>query len=209
MKKISLVFLIIIGAIFFLVFGDYFLKEPKTPVGSLENLSLIILNNTKFQEFSVNGFSFQYPADWKKVEVDPFLIWPEEIAKKEKILLYLTNLDGVKILVSKRELTAEELRKPYPLIFREILAQETKILREEGGLIDYQIIREEFFENGIFLESRKVLFGQRITSFSKSIILRKEENKAFLYSVGISSREQIFEDYRLLGKYIIDSVSYY
>jgi len=136
------------------------------------------------------------------------LIWPKEIVEKEEILLYLTNADGVTMLVVKRELTSRDLARPYPLIFREVLEEERRIMAEKGGLTDYQIIREDFFENGVILESRLVIFGKAITSISKLVIL-KEADRGFIYSVGISAGERIFEDYRPVANYIIDSVQYY
>ena len=207
MKKILIVSTIVIGVIFSFIFVFYPFREPKVPEEELENLSLIILKNTKFEDFSTNGFSFKYP-NWKKIDIDPLLIWPKEVAEKEEILLYLTNRDGVKFLVTKRELTPEDLTKPYPLIFREIFTQEKEIMEREGGLTNLQIIREDFFENGILLESKMPIFGQAITSISKSIIFKKGD-EGFIYSVGILAPEQIFEDYRLLANYIIDSIRYY
>lgn len=81
-------------------------------------------------------------------------------------------------------------------------------MEREGGLSDLEIIREEFFENGVLIESKSMIFGKSITSISKSIIIKKED-KGFIYSFGISAREQIFEDYRSLAKYISDSTRYY
>lgn len=219
MKKllINLIIIILFLLIFslieisFLVF--YFqLKEKKiseeiSSEEQLKNLSSIILKNTKFKDYSVNGFSFKYP-DWRKVEIDPLLIWPEEIAEKEKILLYLINSDGVKILATKGELNPQDLTKPFPLIFREIFEWQKEIMTEKGGLTDCQIIRESFFENGVIVESKVVIFGEAITSISKSIIFRKKD-RGYIYSVGISGQEKIFEDYRLLANYLIDSIQYY
>lgn len=192
--------------------GFYFRQKFRTSeelslTEQLKNLSLIIFKNTKFKDFSIDRFSFKYP-DWNKIEIDPLLIWPKEIAEKQKILLYLTNSDGVKFLAIERELNPEDLTKPSPLIFREIFAKDLQILQEKGGLTDWQIIREDFFENGILLESKMIIFGRAITSISKSIILRKGD-EGFIYSVGISAKEQIFEDYRLLVNYTIDSIRYY
>jgi len=211
MKKLLIISIIIIFLVLISIrfYSQQELKISEEPSSEelLENLGSIILANTKFKDFSIDRFSFKYP-NWKKIEIDPFLIWPKEIAEKEKILLYLTHPNGVKFLVIKRELTPEDLTKPYPLIFREIFAQEKEIMEKEGGLTDLQIIREEFFENGILMESKMIIFGQSVTSISKSIILRKKA-EGFIYSVGISAPEQIFEDYRPLANYIIDSVRYY
>ncbi|MBZ9569788.1 hypothetical protein KJA16_02600 [Patescibacteria group bacterium] len=224
MKKLLIISIIIIFFILILVrfYSQQELKISKEPSSEelLENLGSIILANTKFKDFSIDRFSFKYP-NWKKIEIDPLLIWPKEIAEKQEILLYLTNSDGVKILVTKRELTPKDLTKPYPLIFREIFTKEREIMEKEGGLTNLQIIREEFFENGILLESKMIIFGQSVTSISKSIILRLQPTRhppasdagpsgqGFIYSVGISAKEQIFEDYRPLAHYIIDSIRYY
>lgn len=207
MKKILIISIIIIGVISCFIFVAYPFKEPKVSEEKLENLSLIILKNTRFEDFGIDEFSFEYP-NWKKIEIDPLLIWPKEIAEKQKILLYLTNPDGIKMVVTKRELSSEDLTKPYPLVLREIFAKEREIMEREGGLTNLQIIREDFFENGVILESKQIIFDQPITSISESIIIKKE-NKGFIYSVGISAREQIFEDYKPLADYIIDSVRYY
>lgn len=207
MEKILIISIFIIGVIFWSISVFYPFKELKVPEEELENLSLIILKNTKFKDFSINGFSFKYP-NWKKIDIDPLLIWPKEIAEKQKTLLYLSNPDGVKMVVTKRELSPEDLTKPYPLILREIFTQERKIMEKEGGLTNLQIVREYFFENGIILESQMTIFGQPQTSISKSIIVKKED-KGFIYSVGISARKQIFEDYRPLADYVINSIRSY
>lgn len=210
-RKISIILLVVI-IIVGIGIGFYLQQKPKVPEkvfpeAQLKNLDLMILKNTEFKDFDVDRFSFKYP-DWTKIEVDPLLIWPEEIAQEEKILLYLTNPDGMKILVTKRELYLQDLSKPYPLIFRDIFNQEREIMERKGGLTNFWIIREDFFENGIILESKLSIFGTSITSISKSVILR-EKNRGFIYSVGISGPEKIFEDYRLLANYVINSVCYY
>jgi len=211
MEKIFLAFIIIVLIIFilfeFFLSKEYEISKEILIDEQLENLNLVIFQNTKFKDFSVDRISFDYP-DWKKIEINPILLWPAEIAEKEKILLYLTNPDGVKVLVTKRELSIEECQKPYPLVFREVFNQETKIMREQGGLTDYQVIREIFFENGISLELRIVIFGQSVSSVSKSVIIR-EGDREFIYSIAVSAQEKTFEDYRLLADYIMDSVRYY
>jgi len=206
--KILIILVIIIG----MGVGFYLQQKPEiseevSPEEQLKSLSSIILKNTKFENFSADRVSFKYP-NWTKVEIDPILIWPKEIVEKEKILLYLTNADGITMVVAKRELALEGLAKPYPLIFREALEEERRIMEEKGGLTSWQTIREDFFENGIMLESKLVIFGKTNTSISKSLIL-KENDKGFIYSVGISAGERIFEDYRLVANYIIDSIRYY
>jgi hypothetical protein len=206
--KILIILIIIIG----MVVGFYLQQKPEiseeiSPEEQLKNLSSIILKNTKFENFSADRISFKCP-NWEKVEIDPILIWPKEIVEKEKILLYLTNTDGMTMVVAKRELALEDLVKPYPLIFREALEKERRIMEEKGGLTSWQTIKEDFFENGVILESRLVIFGMATTSISKSVII-EENGKGFIYSVGISAGERIFEDYRLVANYIIDSISYY
>lgn len=212
MKRKILIILLVIIIIIGIGIGFYLQQKPKIseevfPEAQLKNLDLMILKNTEFKDFDVNRFSFKYP-DWTKIEIDPSLIWPEEIAREENILLYLTNPDGIKILVTKRELDLQDLSKPYPLIFREVFGREREIMERKGGLTNFWLIREDFFENGIILESKSSIFGTSITSISKSVILR-EENTGFIYSVGISAPEKIFEDYRLLANYVINSVCYY
>ncbi|MFZ3137574.1 MAG: hypothetical protein WA126_09315 [Thermodesulfovibrionales bacterium] len=165
------------------------------------------MENTKFGYFSIDRFSLKYP-NWQKLEIDLTLIWPKEIAEKEKILLYLVNPDGITMLVTKRELSPEDLEKPYPLVLRKIFEEETEILKEKGGLTSWQNIREDFFENGVILESKVVIFGKATASISELIILR-EGDRRYIYSIGISAEERIFEDYLLLANYIIDSISYY
>lgn len=81
-------------------------------------------------------------------------------------------------------------------------------MEEKGGLTHHQIIREDFFKNGIIIESRTVIFSKSVTSISKSVILKEKENR-FIYSVGISAQDRTFEVYRPLANYIIDSVRYY
>ena len=209
MKKLLIILMIIIIGV-----GTWFyfqqkekISEKISPEEQLKNLGLIIFKNTKFEDFSIDNFSFKYP-NWKKVEIDPLLIWPKEIAEKEKILLYLINPDEVKMLVTKRELSSEDLTKPFPLIFREVFAQNREIMEKEGGLSALQIVREEFFENGVTHELKVIILGKTITSISKSIIL-KERDRGFIYSVGIAASDRIFEDYRPLADYIIDSIRYY
>ena len=145
MKKLLAITIITIIVIIGIVAGFYFqqkLKIPEelSPTEQLKNLGLIILKNTEFKDFSINRFSFKYP-DWKKVEIDPLLIWPKEIAQKEKIVLYLTNSDGVTMLVTKREIGSEDLSRPFPLILRKVLEEERKVMEEKGGLSSHQIIR--------------------------------------------------------------------
>ena len=53
------------------------------------------------------------------------------------------------------------------------------------------------------------IFGQDVTAISKSIVSKETDRGGFIYSVGISVGERIFEDYRLLANYIIDSMGYY
>jgi len=207
-KKILIILIIIVG----IAIGFCLQQRPKMPEeisleAQLKSLGSIILENTKFEDFSIDRFSLKYP-DWTKIEIDPLLIWPEEIVEKERILLYLTNPSGVKILVTKRELNPEDLIKPFPLVLRRIFEEERRVMEEKGGLTSYQTIREDFFENGVILESKSILFGQTLTSISKSVILRKGD-EGFIYSVGISALEKIFEDYRPLANYVIDSVRYY
>ena len=86
----------------------------------------------------------------------------------------------MKILATKRELTPEDLTRPYPLIFRETFEKDTQILKEKGGLSDYQIIREEFFENGVLLKTKMTIFGQDVTAISKSIV-SKETDRGGIY----------------------------
>lgn len=208
MKKISIIVIILFFPTVALL-GLWFQQELKMPKEvSLEeqfkNLDLIILKNTEFKNFGINRFSFKYP-NWTEIEIEPQLIWPEEIAREERILLYLTNPDGIKILVTKRELSPQDLSKPYPLLFRETFTKEREIMEREGGLTNLQVIREDFFENGIVLELKSSIFGMPITSISKSIILRNG-GVGFIYSVGISGPEKTFEDYKLLTNYIIDSI---
>lgn len=206
--KILIILIIIIG----MGAGFYLQQKPEiseeiSPEEQLKNLSSIILKNTKFEDFSTNRFSLKYP-DWTKIEMDPMLIWPKEIVEKEKILLYLANADGVTMLVVKRGLASQNLVKPYPLIFREVLEEERRIMTEKGGLTNYQIIREDFFENGVILELKMVIFGKAIASISKSVI-SKGTDRGDIYSVGISAGERIFEDYRPVANYIVDSAQYY
>ncbi|MFQ6084173.1 MAG: hypothetical protein ACE5WD_12575 [Candidatus Aminicenantia bacterium] len=207
--RILIILIIIIGA----GIGFYLQEELKISEGippsteQLKDLSSVILRNTKFKDFSDGNFSFKYP-NWSKIEMDPTLIWPKEIAEKEKILLYLTNPDEVIMLVAKGELKSGDLNKPYPLILREIFNQEREVMEREGGLTNLQIIKEDFFENGVMLESKAIIFGKAITSISKSIILRSRD-KGFIYSVGISAPDWIFEDYRALAEYVINSGRYY
>jgi len=152
--KILIILIIIVGI------GIGFYLQQKSKISEeislevqLKNLGAIILQNTKFEDFSINRLSLKYP-DWSKIEIDPFLVWPKEIAEKVKILLYLNNPNGVTILVTKRELSLEDLVKPYPLILR-------------------------------------------------------EADRGYIYSVGISAGEEIFEDYQQVADYIIDSVQHY
>ena len=206
--KILIILIIIIG----MGVGFYLQQKPEiseeiSPEEQLKNLSSIIFQNTKFEDFSADGLSLKYP-DWTKLEMDPALIWPKEIAEKVKILLYLINPDGVTMLLAKRELTPEDLAKPYPLILREVLANERQIMEEKGGLTFWQNIREDFFENEVILESKVVIFGRTTVSISKSVLFR-EAAKGIIYSVGISAEERIFEDYRPVANYIIDSIRYY
>lgn len=109
--KILIILIITIG----IGIGFYFqqkseIPEEISPEEQLKNLGSVILQNTKFEDFSANRFSFKYP-DWTEIEIDSLLIWPKEIAEKEKILLYLTNTDGVKMLVTKRKVDPEDLTK--------------------------------------------------------------------------------------------------
>lgn len=173
----------------------------------LEGLGSIILKNTNFEDFNFGYFSFKYP-DWQKLEMEPTLFLPEEIAQKEEVLLYLTNSDGVKFLATKRKVRPELLEKPYPLVLREVFTKNQEVLEEQGSLEEWYLIREMFFENGVLVESKVVVFGTTITSLQKSIIVY-EDNSRFIYSVGISAREQTFEDYRSLIEFVMNSVRYY
>ncbi|MCP6719143.1 MAG: hypothetical protein KJI71_02825 [Patescibacteria group bacterium] len=202
---------ILIFIVLVISFGIYFWRannmSEEVSGDRLKDLSSIILENTKFKDFNINRFYFQHP-NWQEIEIDPELIWPKEIAAKQEILLYLTNPDGVKIVATKKEVDPEYFKKPYPLIFREISTRELQILEEEGRLTDWLIIKEQFFENGILIESKMVIFGTTIASIQKSIIVN-ENNSRFIYSVGISGRDRTFEDYRSLAEYITDSMRYY
>lgn len=203
---------IILVFVFTFIFVYFYFRESQVPeeissTERLKDLSAIILENSEFKTFTFNYFYFKYP-DWQKLEIDPTLIWPREIAEKQEILLYLTNPDGVKIIATKREMETEYLKKPYPLVFREIFARDRQILEEKGGILDVEVIREEFFENGVLVELRVVVSGVTNTSIQKSIIVN-ENNSRFIYSVGISAQAEIFEDYRLLAEYIISSTRYY
>lgn len=207
MKKILLIILLLV-----FIFGFYFyFQESKIPerAPSIESLGLgsIIFENTKFKTFNLNYYSFKYP-DWQELKIDLMLIWPKEIAEKEEILLYLTNSDGVRVLATKRKIETTLLGKPYPLIFRETFAKDLQILKEQGGVTERQLIREKFFENGILIESRSIIFGTSYTSIQKSIIVN-EDSSPFIYSVGVSAKSEVFEDYRPLAEYIISSVRYY
>lgn len=203
---------IILVFVFAFIFTYFYFRESQVPeeissTERLKDLSAIILENSEFKTFTLNYFYFKHP-DWQKLEIDPTLIWPREIAEKQEILLYLTNPDGVKIIATKREMETEYLKKPYPLVFREIFARDRQILEEKGGILDVEVIREEFFENGVLVELRVVVSGVTNTSIQKSIIVN-ENNSRFIYSVGISAQAEIFEDYRLLAEYIISSTRYY
>jgi hypothetical protein len=183
--------------------GDY---EKFSPAEMRRKLRSAILDNTEFKRFSIDGFPLDYP-DWRKVETDPQQIWPEEVASKERVLLYLANSDGMKILVTKKKLSPSELGKPYPLILREAFAREKKVMEEKGGLTDFRVVREDFFDNGIIMEFRSTLFGTAVTSISKSVVLRRGST-GFIYSVGISGSEGVFEDYRPLADYVLNSTTY-
>lgn len=212
MKKLTTSLIIILIIVFSIGILFRFQQKSKisgefSPAELQQNLGSIILKNTKFKKFSVDKFSLEYP-DWTKIEVDPLTVWPKEIVAKEKILLYLINTDGVTVLITEREIDPEDLIKPYPLIFRKVFEEERKILEEKGGLTDYQIIREDFFKNGIIIESKEIIFSKPVTSISKSVISKKAD-QGFIYSVGISAQDRIFEAYRPLANYIIDSVRCY
>ena len=129
------------------------------------------------------------------------------MVEKQQILLYLVNSEGVKILLTKTKVEPEYFKKPYPLILRETFAKERELLEKEGGVIDWQVVKERFFENGVLLESKIFFYGSTICSIQKSVII-VENNSRFIYSVGISAEERLFEDYRPLAEYIIDSVYY-
>ena len=207
MKKILLVFTILI-----LIFGIYFFLQLKAPqeISSPEkvgDLSEIILENTEFKTFRYKRFLFKHP-DWQEIEIDTLLLWPREISEKQELLLYLSNPDGVKILVTKREVETKYIEKPYPLIFREVFTEEQQILEEKGEVTGWDLITEKFFENGVLIESKVVVFGTINVSIQKSIIVT-EDNSRFIYSVGISAQEEIFEYYRPLVKSILDSIRYY
>ena len=207
MKKILLVFTILI-----LIFGIYFFLQFKAPQETYSpekvgDLSEIILENTEFKTFRYKRFLFKHP-DWQEIEIDTLLLWPREISEKQELLLYLTNPDGVKVLVTKREVETEYIEKPYPLIFREMFTEEQQILEERGEVTEWDLITEKFFENGVLIESKVVVFGTTNASIQKSIIVT-EDNSRFIYSVGISAQEEIFEYYRPLVKSILDSIRYY
>jgi hypothetical protein len=203
---ILIILLIVIsGTWFYFQEGGEISEEISTE--QFKNLGSIILENTKFKEFKSGNFYFRYP-DWQKIEIDPKLLWPEEISQKQEILLYLTNPDGVKIVVTKREVEPEFLDKPYPLIFREIFNEDQQVLEKEGNVTDFQVIREIFFEDGILLESKMNFLGMSITSLQMSIIIPDNDFQS-IYSVGISAREKTFEDYRALAEYTISSIRHY
>lgn len=207
MKKILLVFTILI-----LIFGIYFFLQFKAPqeISSPEkagDLSEIILENTEFKTFRYKRFLFKHP-DWQEIEIDTLLLWPREISERQELLLYLTNPDGVKVLATKREVKTEYIKKPYPLIFREVFTEEQQILEEKGEVTEWDLITEKFFENGVLIESKVVVFGATNASIQKSIIVT-EDNSRFIYSVGISAQEEIFKYYRPLVKSILDSIRYY
>ena len=205
----SLVILMIIVLV--ISFGVYFWQAGRVSREAsddrLKDLASIILENIEFKDFNINRFYFKYP-NWQEIEVDPELIWSKETAEKQKILLYLTNSDGVKIVATKREVDSKYLNRPYPLVFREISTRELEILEDEGRLTDWLIIKEQFFENGVLIESKMVIFGINIASMQKSIIVYENDSR-FIYSVGVSSQEKTFEDYKLLAEYIMESIHYY
>lgn len=207
MKKISLVFTILI-----LIFGIYFFLQFRSSqeISSPEkvgDLSEIILKNAEFKTFRHKRFLFKHP-DWQEIEIDTLLLWPREISERQELLLYLSNPDGVKVLVTKREVETKYIEKPYPLIFREIFTEEQQILEEKGEVTEWDLITEKFFENGVLIESKVVVFGTTNASIQKSIIVT-EDNSRFIYSVGISAQEEVFEYYRPLVKSILDSIRYY
>lgn len=208
--KILIILIITIG----IGIGFYLWEESKifkeiTPTDrELENLGSIIFRNTEFKDLKVDILNFKYPADWSKVEVEPSLIWPEEFAEREELLLYLVNPDEVKMIVTKRKIEPEDLTRPYPLVLREVFAKEREIMEREGGLENFQLISEDFFEDGVILESKASIFGKLTFSISKSIFW-KRGNEGFIYSVGISGPDWIFKDYQPLVKYIVNSVRCY
>lgn len=206
-KALVIIFsLLVIGASWFIV--QQALKEPaELPKSQVGDLSSIILKNTNFREFKTGFFSFKYP-DWQQLELDPTLFLPRDIALKEQILLYLTSSDGVKLLATKREVEVEYLEKPYPLVLRQVFTKNQEALKKQGGLEEWYLIRERFFESGVLVESQVVTFGTPITSMQKSIIVY-ENNSRFIYSVGVSAQENIFEDYRSSVEFIMNSVRYY
>ena len=92
MKKlfaILIISLIVIGGTWF-YFQERGTISEEISTEQFKNLGSIILENTKFKEFRSGNFYFRYP-DWQKIEMDPKLLWPEEISQKQEILLYLTN----------------------------------------------------------------------------------------------------------------------
>lgn len=208
MKKVLIIIfaLLVVGGIWF--FSEQIFKEPaEISESELGNLSAIILKNTNFKEFKAGFFSFKHPA-WQQLELDPSLFLPKDIVPKEQVLLYLTNSDGVKLLATKREVGAEYLEKPYPLVLRQVFTENQQALKEQGGLEDWYLIRERFFESGALVESKVVTFGTPITSMQKSIIVYEDDSR-FIYSVGLSAQENIFEDYRSLVEFVMNSVRYY
>lgn len=206
-KALIIIFaLLVVGGIWF--FYEQIFKEPaEISESELEDLGGIILKNTDFKEFKAGFFSFKHP-DWQKLELDPTLFLPRDIVLKEQVLLYLVNSDGVKFLATKREVEAEYLERPYPLVLRQVFTENQEALEEQGGLEDWYLIRERFFESGVLVESKVVTFGTPITSMQKSIIVY-EDNSRFIYSVGISAQENIFEDYRSLVEFVMNSIRYY
>lgn len=207
MKKNLLLFTILI-----LIFGIYFFLQFRASQETylheiVGDLSEIILENTEFKTFRHKRFLFKHP-DWQEIEIDTLLLWPREISEKQELLLYLSNPDGVKVLATKREVEIKYIEKPYPLIFREMFTEEQQILKEKGEVTEWDLITEKFFENGVLIESKVVVFGATNASIQKSIIVT-EDNSRFIYSVGISAKEEIFEYYRPLVKSILDSIRYY
>ena len=203
--------LIIIILVVGFVTWFYIQQKPNVPEElyspeRLQDLGKIILSNTKFKTFQVSIFSVEFP-DWQRLELDPILIWPKEISQKYTFLLHLSNPDGVKFLLTKREVEPEYWEKPYPSIFQEIFTKEQQILEEKGTLTHWQIVREDFFESGVLIESVAIV-GTTNNSIQKSVFIN-EGGSLFIYSVGITAHEKIFNDYRPLAEHIMNSVNYY
>lgn len=215
MKKAFIIFAIIIpvfiaasciktGICFQLIPQRYGCRHSLSLGGEVSDLGSVIFKNTKFKDAKVNNLFLQIP-DWQQIVVDPMSFWPKSIAEKQEILLYLIHPDGMVFSVARQELDVITLLKPYPLIFRDVFLEETEIMEREGGLEKLQVVKEDFFENGLILEQKAVIFGQPVTSLSE-LMIQKSGAKSFIYTVSISASELLFEDYRLVANHIIESI---